>query len=294
MKENSESEVSIAVPNKGRLSQPTLDLFRRAGLAVEEAGDRRLFAKTMDGRVRVVFVRAQDVPELVQDGRADLGVTGLDLVEESRADVHKILDLRFGACRLVVAAPEKSGYGSFKDLPNQLSVATSYPNLTRQFFKQRKKRASIIPVSGATEIMPHIGVADAVTDLAATGSTLAMNQLVELETVISSTAWLVGSQATQRAPKKSVAQEVKFALKSVVDARRKRYLMMDVPTKQLDAVREIVPGIAGPTVNDIHGDPTMKAVHVVVDEDNVYDAMRKLKKLGARGILVVPIDRMVA
>jgi ATP phosphoribosyltransferase len=286
--------ISVAVPNKGRLSDQTVELFRRAGLAIELGSSRQLFARAWDGRVRVLFVRAQDIPGLVADGRVDLGVTGLDLVLESAAPVKRLLDLRFGACRLVLAVPEKSGVRSLRGLPREVAVATSFPNLTRAFLRRKGKRAKIIAVSGATEVMPHLGVADAITDLTATGSTLAMNELVEVASLLRSTAWLIAHPAALRNGKRPLVDDVRFALESVVEARAQRYLMMDVPTSALDAVRRIVPGIAGPTVMDIYGDSKMKAVHVVVDEDHVYEVMRKLKLVGARGILVVPIDRMVS
>jgi ATP phosphoribosyltransferase len=293
MKDTSQSAVSIAVPNKGRLSEQTVQLLRRAGLNVETGGSRQLFARAWDGRVRVLFVRAQDIPEFVADGRVDLGVTGLDLVAESGAKVRRLVDLGFGACRLVLAVPEKTGVRRLQDLPKDLSVATSFPRLTREYLKKKGKRAKIIPVSGATEVMPHLGVADAVTDLTATGSTLAMNELVEVASLLKSTAWLIANPKAMRNGKRETMDDLRFALESVVAARAKRYLMMDVPTNALQEVRKIVPGIAGPTVMDLYGNDKMKAVHVVVDEAEVYDVTRRLKRVGARGILVVPIDRMV-
>ncbi len=293
MKQTTDSVVSIAVPNKGRLSEQAVELLNLAGLRIDLGNSRQLLAETMGGRVRVLFVRAQDIPELVQDGRVDLGVTGLDLVLESGADVRRLLDLRFGGCRLIMAVPEKRGVTRLQQLPKELTVATSFPNLTKAYLKKKGLRAKVIPVSGATEVMPHIGVADAITDLTATGSTLAMNELVEVASLLKSTAWLIANPAALRNAKKEIVADVRFALTSVVDARAKRYLMMDVPTDKLDEVRKIAPGIAGPTVMDLAGNPKMKAVHVVVDEADVYDVMRRLKRVGARGILVVPIDRMV-
>lgn len=294
MTESPKSGISIAVPNKGRLSEQAVELLARAGIPVDTGSSRRLFTLAWDGRVKILFVRAQDIPELVQDGRADLGITGLDLVLESKAAVRRLVDLRFGGCRLVLAVPEKTGVTSLKQLPRNFSVATSFPNLTRAWLKKKGKQAKIIPVSGATEVMPHIGVSDAVCDLTATGSTLAMNDLVEIGSVVKSTAWLIANAASSKNGKKELVDEVRFALSSVVEARAKRYLMMDVPTDKLDEVRAIVPGIAGPTVMDIYGDGKMKAVHVVVDAANLNDVLKRLKKVGARGLLVVPIDRMVA
>lgn len=295
MANSPKSGISIAVPNKGRLSETAVQLLSRAGLAVDPpTTSRQLFAMTLGGRVRVLFVRAQDIPELVQDGMADLGITGLDLVLETQKRVEVLMDLRFGHCRLVAAIPEKRGIKSVDELPRSFTVATSFPNLTRAFFRRKKRDVKIVSVSGATEVMPHIGVADVITDLSASGSTLAMNDLVEIANIQVSTAQLIGNRKALKDPaKKELLDDVQFALGSVVHAKGKRYLMADVPTDRLGEVQKILPGIAGPTVMDIFGRAEIKAVHVVVDEDDVYEAMRRLKRIGAKGILVVPVDRMV-
>lgn len=290
------SGISIAVPNKGRLSDAAVQLLSRAGLAIDTTATsaRQLFAMTWDGRVRVLFVRAVDIPELVQDGMADLGITGLDLVLETGKKVQTLMDLRFGKCRLVAAVPEKRGITTLSQLPKRFTVATSFPNLTRRFFQKQRRLVRIVPVSGATEVMPHIGVADLITDLSATGSTLAMNDLVEIASIQDSTAQLIANKKALVDPaKKDLIDDVHFAVGSVVHAQGKRYLMADVPTARLPEVQRILPGIAGPTVMDIFGRDEIKAVHVVVDEDEVYEAMRRLKRIGAKGILVVPVDRMV-
>lgn len=296
MTKSPKSGISIAVPNKGRLSDAAVQLLGRAGLNVDLPGSssRQLFAMTLGGRVRVLFVRAIDIPELVQDGMADLGITGLDLVLETGKKVERIMDLRFGYCRLVAAVPEKRGIKTLKDLPKTFTVATSFPNLTRAFFRKKKLNVKVVSVSGATEVMPHIGVADVITDLSATGSTLAMNDLVEIASLQESTAQLIANKKALKDPAKTeLIDDVQFAIGSVVHARGKRYLMADVPTERLAEVQKIMPGIAGPTVMDIFGRDEIKAVHVVVDEDEVYEVMRKLKRIGAKGILVVPVDRMV-
>ncbi|MBI2077540.1 MAG: ATP phosphoribosyltransferase [Euryarchaeota archaeon] len=287
--------MSLAIPNKGRLSEATAQLLDRAGLSTGDAGqNRQLLTVAWKGRVRILFVRAQDIPELVQDGLADLGITGLDLVLETQTKVTTLMDLRFGRCRLVAAVPEKRGIRTVKDLPAAFTVATSFPNLTRKFFRKFRRDVKIVPVSGATEVMPHIGVADLITDLTATGSTLAMNDLVEIANLQDSTAQLIANpKALKDAARRELIDDVHFAISSVVHANGKRYLMADVPTDRLKEVQTLLPGIAGPTVMDIYGKKDLKAVHVVVDEDEVYEAMRKLKSIGAKGILVVPVDRMV-
>ncbi|HLE47433.1 MAG TPA: ATP phosphoribosyltransferase [Candidatus Thermoplasmatota archaeon] len=287
--------ISIAIPNKGRLSDGAVQLLDRAGLSTGDAGaNRQLLAVAWQGRVRVLFVRAQDIPELVKDGLADLGITGLDLILEKGAKVKTLLDLKFGRCRLVAAVPEKRRVRTLGGLPRSFTVATSFPNLTTRFFRKMRRNVKIVPVSGATEVMPHIGVADVITDLTATGSTLAMNDLVEIANIQESTAQLIASpKSLKDRRKKPLIDDVHFAISSVVHARGKRYLMADVPTNRLAEVQTILPGIAGPTVMDIFGKKAIKAVHVVVDEEDVYEAMRRLKAIGAKGILVVPVDRMV-
>lgn len=283
----------VAIPNKGRLSEDAVDLLRRAGLPLSGSSERRLFADALGGRVQVLFVRAADIPALVEAGNVDAGLTGWDLIRESDAKVRNLLDLRFGACRLVVAVPEEHPAKTAKEMPQGSRVATVYPNLTRAYFFRLKRRVRIVPVSGATEVTPILGVADAVTDLTASGSTLAMNHLREIATILPSTCRLIAP----RRGDKQVAEELdrlRFALESVLAASGKRYLLADLPRKALKEVQEFLPGVAGPTVVDIAGRPELVAIQVVVDESDVYDAVHRLKRIGGRGILVMPIDRMVA
>ena len=286
--------LKIAVPNKGRLSEATLELFRKAGLKLEDTLDRKLFAAALDGRVQVLFVRAQDIPEFVQDGVAHLGVTGEDIVQEASKDVAELLDLRFGYCRLVVAVPEASGIRDAKDVPGNARVATSFPASTRRFFEGLGKKVQVVEVSGATEITPHIGVADAIVDLTSSGSTLAMNKLREVATITHSTARVVANKAALADPAKRQEMDAVLAsLQSVVAARGKRYLMANVPRAQLDEVRRILPGISGPTIMDVLSHPEIVAAHAVVDEGALFDIVQRLKAIGSTGVLVLPIERLV-
>lgn len=283
----------LAVPNKGRLSDDAVDLLRRAGVTLQGSSDRRLFATALDGRMQVLFVRARDIPAYVAAGTVDAGMTGLDVVKESGAKVRDLLDLRFGKCRLVLAVPQESAVRGPKDLADAARIATTYPNLTKAYFAKAKRRVRIVGVSGACEVAPMLGVADAITDLASSGSTLAMNHLREVTTLLHSTCRLVAPPRT--APEvKDELDRLRFALGSVLAARGKRYLLADVPRKALPEIQAFLPGVAGPTVVDIAGHKDLVAVQVVVDESEVYDAVGRLKALGAQGILVMPIDRMVA
>jgi ATP phosphoribosyltransferase len=286
--------LKIAVPNKGRLSEATLDLFRKAGLKVESSPERKLYATALDRTVQVLFVRAADIPEFVADGVAHLGVTGKDILDERRRPVTELLDLQYGHCRLVVAVPEASPIRDVKDVPEGARVATSFPATAQRFFADAGRKVRVVEVSGATEITPHVGVADLIVDLTSSGSTLAMNNLREVATLVSSTARLVGHPAALAAAAlRPRIDAIVAALDSVVKARGKRYLMANVPKAKLDEVRRILPGINGPTIMDILSHPELVAAHAVVDEGALLAVVERLKAVGATGILVLPIERLV-
>ena len=283
----------LAIPNKGRLSDDAVDLLKRAGVTLQGSSDRRLFATALDGRLQVLFVRARDIPAYVAAGTVDCGMTGLDVVKEDGVKVRDLLDLRFGKCRLVLAVPQEHPAKGPKDLADGARVATTYPNLTKAYFAKAKRKVRIVGVSGACEVAPMLGVADAITDLASSGSTLAMNHLREVTTILQSTCRLIAPPRTDPAVKEEL-DRLRFALASVLAARGKRYLLADVPRKALAEISRFLPGVAGPTVVDIAGKKDVVAIQVVVDESEVYDAVARLKALGGQGILVMPIDRMVA
>jgi ATP phosphoribosyltransferase len=283
--------LKIAVPNKGRLMEETLELLRDVGIRVPRQTDRTLIATTNGGKYQVLFARAADIPEFVELGAADVGVTGLDLIEETGCKVEKLLDLKYGHCKLVVAAPEHSGITSIAKVPAGARVATAFPNLTRKFFKARRKKVIVVPVSGATEITPAIGVADLITDLTQTGSTLKQNHLVELDTIVQSWAVFVAGPSVKGEVRQD-AEDLVHAFDSVENALRKRYLMANIPEKKLHDVVKLIPGLKSPTVMSL-AEKGMVAVHAVVDEDHINAIVPRLKKAGATGILVLPIERMV-
>ena len=283
----------IALPNKGRLSEKALDLFETAGLRAEFSSERALVAQ-LGPDFEAIFVRAADIPEYVADGAADLGVTGADLVAESGRRITELLDLGFGRCRLAVAVPEASPITAPEDLAQGTRVATSFPGVTRRFFGERGIDIEIAPVSGATEIAPHLGVADVIVDLVSTGSTLRVNRLREVGTILESTARVVASPKTLESPERRPAvDEVIAALESVLRARARRYLMANVRRDRLDEVRKVIPGINGPTIVEILDGSEWVAAHAVVEADRVYQTIARLKALGAEGILVTRIERLM-
>ena len=286
--------LKIALPNKGRLSEETRELFADAGLPVRARGERALTA-SLGGEFEAIFVRAQDIPEFVADGAADAGVTGWDLVCESERPLEIRLDLDFGRCRLVVAAREDSGIERLDQIVGG-RVATVFPRITRRFFARPGCAVEVVPVSGAAEIAPHLGIADIVVDLTSTGSTLKVNGLREIVTVLESSARLVTRSRNDAAvpPDKARAlDELVTALESVLNARGQRYVMANVPRAALEIVKEVLPGLNGPTVIDILNGGQHVAVHAVVPAAAVYRTIARLKALGSSGILVTRIERLM-
>ena len=278
----------IAVPNKGRLHEPALELLERAGLHVVDGAERKLYADTVDPDVSVLFARAADIPEYVADGAAALGITGLDQVRESEVELEDTLDLEFGACELVLAAPESGEISSPAELAGG-TVATEFPRITEQYFEEVGVAPDIVEVSGATELTPHVDIADAIVDITSTGTTLRMNRLEVVDQVLESSVRLFARPELADDPK---VQQVRTALQSVLDADGKRYLMMNVPEDALEDVEEVIPGMGGPTVMDVAGSDAV-AVHVVVDEREVFEVIPELKAAGASDILVTEIERLV-
>jgi len=288
----------IALPNKGRLAEETRELFEDAGLEVRARGERALTA-SLGGEFEALFVRAQDIPEFVADGAADAGVTGWDLVCESGRTLHTLLDLEFGRCRLVLAAREESAIAAVGDIAAASRVATPFPRLARDFFARAGRAVEIVPLSGAAEVAPHLGIAEIVVDLTSTGSTLRVNGLREVATVLESSAHLIvngalGIGAAEGAsPRARALDDLKTALGSVLRARGRRYMMANVPRAALARVKQILPGLNGPTVVDILNGGDFVAVHAVVAADAIYRTIAALKSAGAEGILVTRIERLM-
>jgi len=278
----------IAVPNKGRLHDPTLELLERAGLHLVDGADRKLYADTVNPDVTVLFARTGDIPEYVADGAADVGITGLDQARESGVDLVDLLDLEYGTCRLVLAAPEDGDIAAVGDLDGG-TVATEFPRISRAYFADRDVDVNIAEVSGATELTPHVDIADAIVDITSTGTTLRMNRLAVVDEVLQSSVRLFARPDTAGDPK---VEQVTTALSSVIAAEDRRYLMMNAPKDRLEEVKAVIPGMGGPTVMDIAG-TEMVAVHAVVGEREVFETIADLKDVGASDILVTEIERLV-
>jgi ATP phosphoribosyltransferase len=285
--------IRIALPNKGRLADGATELLERAGLDFDARGERALQA-ALGGEFLALFVRAKDIPEFVADGAADVGITGRDLVDESRRVLVELLDLGFGRCRVVVAARDDSGIDGMDAVPSGARVATVFPNLTASWFDTAGRDVTIVPVSGAAEIAPHLGVADIIVDLVSTGSTLKVNGLKEVATVLESSALLITrASLLEDAASERKVRELVVALESVLRAQDKRYLMANVPRDRLAQIKEILPGISGPTIVDVLDGGAFVAAHAVVDRRDVYRVIAELKDIGAEGILLTRIERLM-
>jgi ATP phosphoribosyltransferase len=278
----------LALPNKGRLAEPSIELLRSAGLEFE-LSERRLSASVANADLELLFVRTEDVAEYVADGLVELGLTGADLVAEHGGELRTVLPLGFGACSLVLAVPRDAGITDVATLDGA-RIATSFPRVTTAYLEGCGVAAQVVEVRGAVEVTPELGVADAVVDLVASGSTLRMNGLRPIATLLASEAVLIG-----RAPSHDADQRVSTLvdmLRSVLDARGREYMMMNAPADALDRIRSLIPGLSGPTVMPL-ADPSQIAVHSVVERSQLWRLVPALKEAGARDILVVPIEKVM-
>lgn len=285
-------KLKIALPSKGRISDPAVKLLGKAGIGIKDTTDRRLFSETYDEDIGVIFTRAADIPEFVADGAADLGMTGMDLILEKEADVEILEDLNFGSTKLVLAAPEDSKINKITDLEQGSMVATEFPVLTKKYLKDKGIDVKIVELSGSTEIAPFIGVADVIVDLTSTGTTLKMNHLNVIDTILESSVKLIANKKSYK-DKKEKIEAVKTGIKGVLDAEGKKLVMMNVEKNALEDIKIVMPGLTGPTVSEVLSDNDIVAVQAVVDERDVFNLVNRLKKIGARDILVVPIERII-
>jgi ATP phosphoribosyltransferase len=284
--------VRLAIPSKGRIAAPILELVEKSGLHLPEAGaERRLITKTLDPYVEILFARPADIPEYVANGAADLGITGRDMVIERGSDVKDLLDLQSGRAKLVLAVAEDSDIHSVRGLAGA-KVATEFPAITRDFFKKQGVPVTIVLVGGACEATPHLGIADAIVDLTSSGTTLKTNRLRVLADVLETSTHLIANKESLRTKKEKI-DEILLALESVIRARGQCYLMMNVKRSSLEKVKSVLPGLSGPTVMDVASAEDLVAVHAVVDEERVYALINALRRAGAKDILVMAIQRMV-
>ena len=287
-------KIKIAVPSKGRISEPSINILEKAGLGLIDKNNRKLISKTFtfNENIEVMFARASDIPEFVNDGVADMGITGVDLINENEADVCELLDLRFGKTKLVLAAPEDSGIDSVGDIKEEMKIATEFPVLTEKYLKENDLDLKIVKLSGSTEAAPFIGIADLITDLTSTGTTLKMNHLKIIDTILDSSIMLIANNESLK-NKKELIESVSTSIKGVLDAARKKLIMMNVDEADLGKVKDVMPSMGGLTISEVLSEKRTVAVQAVIDEKEVFDLVNDLRNAGARDILVVPIERII-
>ena len=279
----------LAVPNKGRLVEPTLALLHDAGLVFEEH-NRSLVARVQNMDLDILFVRTNDIAEFVGDGVADIGITGGDLLAEAGAELPVIRELGYGRCRLAAAVPTDAPYNTIEDLDG-LRIATSHPNTTRRFFAERGLRVDVVALSGAVEVAPRLGLAEGIVDLVSTGSTLVMNGLRPIGDVLASQAVMIANPASQVRRAAELAA-IDTMIGAVQAARGRKYLMLNAPASHAAAIEDLLPSLESPTVIPL-AHAGMIAIHSVVGADEVWGLLPRLKAAGATGILVLPIEKIV-
>ncbi len=284
-----DGRLTLAVPSKGRMSEPALRLCADAGLRFE-ATDRALLVPCVNAPVDLLLVRAHDIPEYVQDRVVDLGITGANLVAETARDVLTLAELGFARCTLQAAVPEDAPQTELASLDG-LRVATAYPVSTRASLERLGVSVNLVTVSGSVEAAPRLGLSDAIVDLVSTGSTASANGLRLIGALLESQAVLVGSAAALESKQVQVEQ-LQLMLGGVVAGRRRRYLMMNAPESALPAIRAVLPSMGAPSVIPL-ADEGQIAVHAAVDVDQLWSLLSPLKSAGASSILVLPVERLV-
>jgi ATP phosphoribosyltransferase len=279
----------IAIQKSGRLYEDSVQLLKECGIDLRNVKDR-LKTVSENFPIEVFFLRDDDIPEYVEDGVADIGIVGQNVLLEKGRKVDIVDSLGFGKCRLSVAVPKAMDYNGIKSLEGK-RIATSYPQLVKQFLQTNNIQASIHEISGSVEIAPGIGLADVVADLVSSGGTLFMNGLKEAEVILDSQAVLVANTAIDE-EKKAILEKLLFRMRSVRKAKKSKYVLMNVPNNNLTQVLDLLPGMRSPTVLPL-AESGWSSVHSVLSEDEFWDKIEKLRAAGAEGILVVPIEKLI-
>ncbi len=279
----------IAVQAKGRLYDETMLLLSETGIKLE-SGKRLLLLPAKNFPLEVLFLRDDDIPQSVADGAADVGIVGENEYAEKKKNAVITKRLGFSKCRLSLAIPKEIDYKGINWFNGKI-IATSYPEILSDFLKEKKVKADIHIITGSVEIAPSIGLADAIFDIVSSGSTLITNHLKEVEVLMKSEALLI-SNPKLSSEKQAILDELIFRIESVQMAEDKKYVLMNVPTENIDKIIEVLPGMKSPTIMPLAKEG-WNSLHAVIDEKRFWDIIGKLKALGAEGILVIPIEKMI-
>src|SRR6478609_1859955 len=280
----------IAIQKSGRLQEGSLALLKESGLSFSNGKDQ-LKTQARNFPVEVLFLRDDDIPQYVEDNVADIGIVGENVFAEKQKKNNLIKRLDFAKCRLSIAVARNENYQGIQSLQGK-NIATSYPNIVREYLKKNKVEAGIHEISGSVEIAPGIGLADAICDLVSTGSTLLSNGLKEVEVVMQSEAVLISSPQLD-AEKSEILNKLLFRIESVQSAKSSKYILLNCPDDAIEKITEMLPGVKSPTIIPLKK-PGWSSLHSVVNENDFWEKIDLLKSVGAEGILVIPIEKMIA
>ena len=284
-----ENKIKIAIQTKGRLNEDSMNLINEAGIGLS-MGKRVLVSEAKNFPMEALFLRDDDIPQTVADGVADIGVVGENEMAEKDENVVIAKRLGFSKCRLSLAIPKSIDYQGL-DFFNGKKIATSYPVILKKFLKENNINADIHVITGSVEIAPGIGLADAIFDIVSSGSTLVSNRLKEVEVVMKSEAVLIANP--NLSPKKQeILDELIFRIESVQRAEGKKYILLNVPNEKVEEITALLPGMKAPTLVPLAKEG-WSSMHSVIEEDDFWEVIGKLKKAGAEGILVIPIEKMI-
>ena len=279
----------IAIQTKGRLNEQSIELLREIGIDVEGA-KRKFLSKASNFPIEVLYLRDDDIPQVVADGTATLGIVGMNEVAERGCDVDVVTKLGFGGCRISLAIPKADEYNGVEYFEGK-RIATSYPEILEKFLCEQGVKADVKVISGSVEIAPAAGIADAIFDIVSSGGTLVTNGLKEVERVFESEAVLIANKNLS-AEDKELLEELLFRIESERVSRGKKYLLMNIPTASLEEAVKILPAMRSPTVMPLAAEGWC-SLHSVVDSADLWDKVRQLKAIGAEGILVLTLDKII-
>lgn len=291
MNKFNKKNLKLAVQKGGRLTDETLDLLRAAGLEFESYR-QRLFSTCRNFPLEILYLRDDDIPDYVNAGIVDLGIVGQNLLYEKRTNVKKLLNLRYGFCTLAISVLKESSIESVDNLKNK-KVATSYPNTVKTFFKKKNIPIDVVEISGSVEITPTLGVASAIVDLVSTGSTLALNDLRLLETIFESEAVLIANpQSLANSLQNKLISQLLMRFEAVLSAKKYKYVMMNAPEQIIPRLKKTIPGLKSPTISPL-AQTGWVSVQTVIKEDVFWETVERMKKLGATGIIILPIEKLI-
>jgi ATP phosphoribosyltransferase len=283
------SVLRLAIQRKGRLSEDSLALIKESGIKFSN-GTGKLKSKARNYPIEFLFLRDDDIPDYVADGVADIGIVGENVALEKGKNINHIKKLGFSKCRLSLAVPKEVKYEGISHFQHA-SIATSYPKILGDYLKEHQISAEIHEISGSVEIAPSIGLATGICDIVSSGSTLLSNGLKEVETILQSEAIIIGNQQLS-AEKTAILDKLLFRIEAVQRGKNSKYILLNAPNEKLEEITQLLPGMRSPTIVPL-ADKGWSSIHSVINEDEFWEVIEKLRGAGAEGILVVPIEKMI-